>query len=154
MYKKVYVEITNNCNLSCEFCPHNKRKNEFITLDNFKTILDKLSGYTEYLYLHVLGEPLLHPDINKLIDEASNRYKINITTNGYLINRIKYNKNIRQINISLHSYNGNIDLNKYMNNILDSINELSKYTYISLRFWTKNKYSNKMLKYINDYFNC
>lgn len=153
MYKKVYVEITNNCNLSCEFCPHNKRKNEFISFESFKTILDKLNGYTEYLYLHVLGEPLLHPDINKLIDDASNRYKINITTNGYLINRIKYNKNIRQINISLHSYNGNIDLNKYMNNILDSINELSKYTYISLRFWTKNKYSNKMLKYINDYFN-
>ena len=152
MYKKVYVEITNNCNLSCEFCPHNKRKNEFITLDNFNVILDKLNGYTKYLYLHVLGEPLLHPDINELIDVASKRYKINITTNGYLINRIKYNKNIRQINISLHSYNGNIDLNKYMNNILDSINELSKYTYISLRFWTKNKYSNDMLKYINDYF--
>lgn len=152
MYKKVYVEITNNCNLSCEFCPHNKRKNEFITLDNFKIILDKLDGYTEYLYLHVLGEPLLHLDINELIDVASKRYKINITTNGYLINRIKYNKNIRQINISLHSYNGNTNLNKYMNNILDSINELSKYTYISLRFWTKNKYSNDMLKYINDYF--
>ena len=58
MYKKVYVEITNNCNLSCEFCPHNKRKNEFISFESFKTILDKLAGYTEYLYLHVLGEPL------------------------------------------------------------------------------------------------
>ena len=47
MYKKVYVEITNNCNLSCEFCPHNKRINEFISFESFKTILDKLAGYTE-----------------------------------------------------------------------------------------------------------
>ena len=49
MYKKVYIEITNNCNLSCDFCPHNKRKNEFITLDNFNLILDKLENYTKYL---------------------------------------------------------------------------------------------------------
>ena len=99
MYKKVYIEITNNCNLSCDFCPHNKRKNEFITLDNFNIILDKLENYTKYLYLHVLGEPLLHPNINEIIDVASKRYKINITTNGYLIDKIKNNKNIRQINI-------------------------------------------------------
>ena len=54
MYKKVYIEITNNCNLSCDFCPHNKRKNEFITLDNFNIILDKLENYTKYLYLHAI----------------------------------------------------------------------------------------------------
>ena len=74
------INFTGTCSYVCEDT----------TLDNFKIILDKLAGYTEYLYLHVLGEPLLHPDINKLIDEASKRYKINITTNGYLINRIKY----------------------------------------------------------------
>ena len=152
MYKKVYVEITNNCNLSCKFCPHNKRENKFITTYNFNTILDKLENHTKYLYFHVLGEPLLHPDINNLIDMASKRYKVNITTNGYLINRIKNNKNIRQVNISLHSFDGSIDIDKYMMNILDSINELSKYSYISLRFWTNNKYSDVMLNYINNYF--
>ncbi|MCI5879430.1 MAG: SPASM domain-containing protein [Bacillales bacterium] len=153
MYKKVYIEITNNCNLSCDFCPHNKRKNEFITLDNFNLILDKLENYTKYLYLHVLGEPLLYPNVNEIIDVASKRYKINITTNGYLIDKIKNNKNIRQINISLHSYSGNIPLEKYISNILASIDILSKYTYISLRFWTENKYSKDILKYINKYFN-
>ena len=152
MYKKVYVEITNNCNLSCKFCPHNKRENKFITAYNFNTILDKLENHTKYLYFHVLGEPLLHPDINNLIDMALKRYKVNITTNGYLINRIKNNKNIRQVNISLHSFDGSIDIDKYMMNILDSINELSKYSYISLRFWTNNKYSDVMLNYINNYF--
>lgn len=153
MYKKVYVEITNNCNLNCEFCPHNKRKPKFISLDEFNTILDKLEGYTKYLYFHVLGEPLLHPNINELIDIASKRYNINITTNGYLIDKIKGNHNIRQVNISLHSFNDKYSsLEDYLNKILPIIDELSSDTFISLRLWTNNKHSLEMLKIINEYF--
>ncbi|MDE6141354.1 MAG: radical SAM protein, partial [Bacilli bacterium] len=103
MFKKVYVEITNNCNLNCSFCTHNKRQNKFISLEEFKIVLDKLRNHTNYLYLHVLGEPLLHPHINELINIAAENYQINITTNGYLIDKISDNTNIRQINISLHS---------------------------------------------------
>ena len=55
MFKKVYVEITNNCNLNCEFCIGNKRKKKFIELDEFNTILEKLKGYTKYLYFHIMG---------------------------------------------------------------------------------------------------
>ena len=76
MFKKVYVEITNNCNLDCSFCIKNKRDKKFISLDEFKILLNKLDGYTKYLYFHVMGEPLLHPDINKLIELASKRYFI------------------------------------------------------------------------------
>ena len=102
-YKKVYIEITNNCNLNCSFCIHNKRTPKFMSMDEFKIILSKLKGYTKYLYFHILGEPLLHPYINEFINEASKDFYVNITTNGYLIKNIKDNKNIRQINISLHS---------------------------------------------------
>ena len=45
MYKKVYVEITNNCNLNCSFCPHNKREQKFITMDEFKKVLSKLKDH-------------------------------------------------------------------------------------------------------------
>lgn len=148
-YKKIYVEITNNCNLSCDFCTHNKRKERFIKESEFEKVLEKIKNYTDYIYLHVLGEPLLHPDINKLIDLASNNFKINITTNGYLINRIKDNKNIRQINISLHSFNtGSLD--DYMNNIFDSIDILKEHTYISLRVWVKNNHIKDIIKSINE----
>ena len=99
-FKKIYVEITNACNLNCDFCIKNKRHSKFISIDEFKLLLDKIKDYTNYLYFHVLGEPLLHPKINELIDIASDNFKINITTNGYLIDRIKDNKNIRQLNIS------------------------------------------------------
>lgn len=149
-FKKVYLEITNGCNLNCDFCIKNSRKTEYISIDNFKLILDKLKDYTDYLYFHVLGEPLLHPKINELIDIASPNFKINITTNGYLINNIKTN-NIRQINISLHSFNDRykINLTEYLDNIFNKIDSL-KDTYISLRLWVKNKYNKDTINYINN----
>lgn len=36
MYKKIYVEITNACNLSCDFCIKNQRKLKFMSEDEFK----------------------------------------------------------------------------------------------------------------------
>jgi len=153
-FKKIYIEITNSCNLNCDFCIKNNRKIKFITEDEFKIILEKIKDYTDYLYFHVLGEPLLHPNINELIDIASTNFKVNITTNGYLIDRIKENKNIRQLNISLHSFNENnkISLNEYLDNIFTTIDALSN-TYISLRLWVKNKYNNQIIDYINKKYN-
>lgn len=151
MYKKIYLEITNNCNLNCSFCPHNKRTNKFMSMEEFKSVLSKIEGHTNYLYFHVLGEPLLHPSINEFIDYASSNFKINITTNGYLIKRIEDNKNIRQLNISLQSYTDNlkISLNEYLDNIFSSIEKLKKYTYISLRLWVKNNYTKEILEYLS-----
>lgn len=156
MYKNVYVEITNNCNLNCDFCIKNKRNNKFMTEEEFKIILNKLKGITNYLYFHVLGEPLLHPSINKFIDLASIDYKINITTNGYLINRIKDNKNINMLNISLHSYDSkyNISLEKYLTNIFNTTNELIKTgTKVNLRLWVNNKENDNIINLINKYYN-
>ena len=38
-FKKIYLEITNICNLKCSFCPSNRRKKEEMSLDTFKEIL-------------------------------------------------------------------------------------------------------------------
>lgn len=156
MYKNVYVEITNTCNLSCDFCIKNKRNNKFMSINEFEIILKKLKGLTNYLYLHVLGEPLLHPNINELINLAvTYNYKINITTNGYLIDKIIDNKNINMINISLHSYNEkyNIPLYVYLNNIFKVVDKLIKNnTLVNLRLWVNNKYNNEIIKQINEYY--
>lgn len=155
MYKKIYVEITNNCNLNCNFCIKNSRKIEYLDIDKFKKLLSKIENYTDYLYFHVLGEPLMHPKINELIDIASDKFKVNITTNGYLINKIINNKNIRQINISLHSYDEKygISLEEYLNNIFKTVDVLKENTYISYRFWTDNKNSEIILNKINEKYN-
>lgn len=147
-FKKIYIEITNTCNLNCEFCIKNSRKNKFMTFEEFKTILKKIKPHTNYIYMHILGEPLMHPEINKYIEYAKKEgFNINITTNGYLIQKL--NQDVRQINISLHSYNGKIELKKYLENIFDNI-EKYKNTYISLRIWVKNKYYNDIIKYIKN----
>ena len=155
MFKKIYVEITNNCNLNCSFCIGNTRRKEYLKIDRFKDLLNRLEGYTEYLYFHLMGEPLIHPQINELIDYASTKFKINITTNGYYIDRIKDNKNIRQINISLHSFDDTKikTLDDYLNNIFDSVEELSKNTYISYRMWTNNKYKDEIIKRVEEHYN-
>ena len=156
MYKKVYIEITNTCNLSCDFCIKNKRNNKFMSINEFEIILKKLKGLTNYLYFHILGEPLLHPKINELIDLATSYgYKINITTNGYLIDKIIDNKNINMINISLHSYNEkyNIPLDSYLSNIFKVVDNLiNNNTLVNLRLWVNNKYNNDIIKQINEYY--
>lgn len=155
-FKKIYIETTNLCNLNCDFCIKNRRKKEIMTIQNFKIILSKIKNYTNYIYLHILGEPLLNPKLNEFILLASNEgFNINITTNGYLIDKIKDNKNIRQVNISLHSFDVkyNVELKKYLNNIFDSVEKLIKNdTYVSLRLWVKNKYSGDIINEVNNYY--
>lgn len=155
MYKKIYLEITNNCNLNCSFCIKNNRIKKFMSIEEYQNILDKIKDYTKYLYFHVSGEPLLHPNINEFINIGSQDFFINITTNGYLINRIKDNHNIRQINISLHSYNAkyNISLEEYINNITSVMDNLHNDTYFSLRFWVDNEYTKEIIKLLERKYN-
>ena len=155
-FKKIYIEITNACNLSCPFCIKNKRKIKYITLDEYKYIIDKIKKYTKEIYLHILGEPLLHPDIIEFIEYAnSQNLLVNITTNGYLINNLKNNSNIHRLNISLHSYNEiyKLNLNTYLDNIFNTIDKIKNKTFISLRLWVGNKNTEYILKYINQRYN-
>ncbi len=151
-FKKIYIEITNRCNLKCDFCILNKRKIKDITLNDFKTILDKINGYTKEIYLHVLGEPLVHPDINKFISIAKQKnFEVNITTNGYLIDRLK--EKPKRINISLHSYNNKygISLDEYLDKIFNYIDMNRNNTYFSLRLWANKNMD--IISYINKRYN-
>lgn len=137
-FKKIYIEITNGCNLNCSFCIGNKRSVKFMSFSEFAFILDKIKGYTKYLYFHILGEPLLHPDIIKFINYANDcGFFVNITTNGYLINRLKGVSSIRQLNVSVHSFDlkYGVSLDHYLSDIFDVIDSFSD-TYVSLRLWT------------------
>jgi len=154
MYKKIYIEITNRCNLNCDFCIKNSREVKYMSIDEFKLTLSKIKAHTKYLYFHVLGEPLLHPQINEFIEIAHEDFFINITTNGYLISNLS-NSNIRQINISLHSFDSkyNISIEEYLNNIFSYIDKYKNKTIISLRFWINNHQNLEMLNLINNKFN-
>jgi len=98
--------------MNCSFCPSTKREKEFMSVENFEHILKKVKLYTDYIYLHIKGEPLMHPDIECILNLCSKyNLMVNITTNGTLIykcEKILLKSNIRQINISLHSNNSNL----------------------------------------------
>ena len=84
--KKAYLEITNVCNLRCDFCPGTRREPGFLPLEDFQTLAAKLRPHTEYLYLHLMGEPLLHPQLEEILDRAEGLgFKVMVTTNGTLL---------------------------------------------------------------------
>lgn len=72
MFSRMYLEITTCCNLSCSFCPGTKRPAAFLSPENFHTLAAKLRPYGEHLYLHVMGEPLLHPQLPRCWRFAGN----------------------------------------------------------------------------------
>lgn len=139
-FKKVYIEITNCCNLKCKFCPETSRKKEFMDVAKFEEIIKKVHKYTDLVCLHVKGEPLLHnnlEDILKILEKYN--LKANITTNGTLIKEkleiIKKSEAVRQINFSLHSANQNEEFgNHYLNNIFECVEKLNNII-VSYRLW-------------------
>lgn len=140
-FKKTYIEITNICNKNCSFCSVDKRNKKEMTIEEFEHILKEIKPYTNYIYLHVKGEPLLHSNFSKIISIAEQySFNVNITTNGTLLVKQKdilKNKCIRQINISLHSFEKKEEPN-YFSNIFEVTKELlnnnSKLS-IVYRFW-------------------
>lgn len=150
-FKKIYVEITNICNLNCPFCSIDNKVKKEMSLEEFERVLNQINDYTDYLYLHVKGEPLIHShfeDVLKLCKKYNKQ--VNITTNGTLLEK-RLNSlidNVRQVNISLHSL---IDDNKLFN-ILKCGDVLSKNNIqVVYRFWINKKDKNidKIFKYYN-----
>ncbi len=107
-FSRIYLEITNVCNLSCSFCLGNHRPPRFMSVAEFQRVLPQLSPYTDYLCLHVLGEPLLHPQLAAMLEAAhQGGFRVNLTTNGTLLTKVQdvllHAPALRKVSISLHS---------------------------------------------------
>ena len=144
MYSRVYVEITNICNRSCSFCPGTKRALRKMNIDEFSLITDKLRGITEYLYLHVMGEPTTHKDLPDFIGLASEKgFKCAITTNGTLLDKRRrelLESPIYKINISVHSFESGTreEYLSYLNTCFDFADEASRKGILTvLRLWNR-----------------
>ncbi|GAA0352739.1 radical SAM/SPASM domain-containing protein [Bacillus horti] len=154
-FKKFYVEITSVCNLACSFCPPTQRAAGFIKVEDFEKRLDEIKPFTDYIYFHLKGEPLMHPKLDQLLDlSAEKGFKVNLTTNGTLLNKAKHrlvNKPaLRQMNISLHSFDGHpgsTDKEQYVTDVLSFLKEMNATSQVifSLRLWnlTQDNMTNK-----------
>ena len=86
MFSRIYLEITNCCNLSCAFCPGTRRARRMLPAEEFRLLAGKLRPWTDYLYLHVLGEPLLHPQLAEILASAGELgFRVCLVTNGTLL---------------------------------------------------------------------
>ena len=145
MLKKAYVEITNRCNLACSFCPKTKRATRTMSAQEFDLVLSRLEGYVQYVYLHVMGEPLLHPELPALFALAKARgMKLCITTNGTLLSRradeLLAAESLHKISVSLHSFEGNDGADEqdlsYLSQVWDfSEKAAAKGVIVALRLW-------------------
>ena len=111
-FRKIYVEISNLCNLSCAFCPGTKRKPGRMQPADFAALLPKLRPYTDFLYFHIMGEPLCHPDLAEFLEMAGQQgFRVILTTNGTLLARqqemLLSAPALHKINISLHAFEAN-----------------------------------------------
>lgn len=144
MYNKVYIEITNICNMSCSFCHGHSRAPRRMSEEEFEFILGKLTPHTKYIYYHLMGEPLTHPllpDFIKLAGEYG--YKSIITTNGTLLNKRKdelLSAGVHKVNISLHSFEDGDDDSyiSYVSSLADFAKAAADAgTIVVFRLWNK-----------------
>lgn len=162
-FKRVYIEITNICNKNCSFCSKSSKQKKYMSLDEFEHILKEIKPFTNYIYLHVKGEPLIHPNFNEILKLCSKyNINVNITTNGTLLQKrtqeIINNPCIRQLNISLHSFEQE-NSDQYLNSVLNSITDIQKKRdlIVVYRFWALqnlklNKSNMSLLNKINEYY--
>ena len=112
MLKKAYLEISNLCNLHCSFCPGTRREGRMLSEEEFRLLAGKLRGHTEYLYFHLMGEPLLHPRLRELLQIAQDLgFRVMITTNGTLLRErgelLLASDAMHKVNLSLQSFEAN-----------------------------------------------
>ena len=144
MFSRVYVEITNICNMNCSFCHGHSRKSTRMNENEFKHILEQLKGQTEYIYYHLMGEPLTHPELPTFLCMAKERgFKSVITTNGTLLNRRGdeiITAGVHKVSVSLHSFEGKntADHERYLSEVAQFADVAAKSgVIVVLRLWNK-----------------
>lgn len=111
-FRKIYLEISNICNLRCAFCPGTVRKPGVMTEENFRILLPKLRPWSDYLYFHLMGEPLCHPELGRFLQLAGDAgFNVILTTNGTLLKKhqelLLSAPALHKVNVSLHAFEAN-----------------------------------------------
>ncbi|MBQ3192155.1 MAG: SPASM domain-containing protein [Oscillospiraceae bacterium] len=111
-FRKIYLEISNVCNLHCSFCPGTMRPQRVMTETEFSYLLPKLRPWSDYLYFHLMGEPLCHPHLERFLALAADAgFRVILTTNGTLLSKqqdvLRKAAALHKINISLHAFEAN-----------------------------------------------
>lgn len=144
MYARVYVEITNICNMRCSFCHGHGREERRMSEAEFCRVLDQLEGVTDHLYYHLMGEPLTHPELPRLLRLAAERgFRSVITTNGMLLparGAELIEAHPHKVSVSLHSFEEGSaeEFLRYMEGVMGFADAASRAGIIVvLRLWNR-----------------
>lgn len=86
------IELTNHCNSDCIMCPRQKmsRKKGFMEFNLFKKIVDEAKDFVELAILHLAGEPLLHPELMRMIHYCGKiGLRTMFSTNAILLDELR-----------------------------------------------------------------
>lgn len=151
---KVYLDITNKCNLKCKFCFHDVRKDNPFSKEQLYHIIDMIVDANILEVAFIGGEPLMYDYFSDLVIYAKSKgLRLSVFTNG---TRIKENIKILKkyvgssISISLHAPNDELqDLisgGRYTySTIIENLQYLNKHGIIPEIAFTPCKYNVNLL---------
>ena len=162
-FAKVYVEISNLCNLSCAFCPGTKREKRAMTEEEFSGLLPKLRPYTDFLYFHLMGEPLCHPKLGKFLELAHEAgFRVILTTNGTMLEKqqelLLRSPGLHKVNISLHAFEANdltVPFDEYLRRCFEFGKAAEGKVLVSYRLWNNggaDQLNEQILSTLSRYF--
>ena len=138
-FKTAYIELTNVCNKHCPFCKGTTRPPEFMDPVLFAKAARESAPLAEKACLHILGEALLHPELQTIV-ETANRVSLPLvlTTNGTLFSspnaELLLTHPFRQLNISLHSGVSEKELEEILS-FTNKIRTCNPEMFLNLRLW-------------------
>lgn len=166
---RAYVEVTNICGLSCSFCPPKAQQTVTMPLSLFESIVTELKNYTDEIALHVMGDPMVLSNLREYLDIADRAgHKVMITTSGFYLDAQRrealFHPAVRQINISLNSFNKNSvsrTFEAYLSDILllcDAKLARQEDFFINLRLWnldeahSEKEFNEKLFTLLENHF--
>lgn len=149
--ERIYVEIGNICNLKCSFCPSTTREPRQMNTEEFRRVSAQARQHTKYVYLHVMGEPLLHPHLKEFLEILhGDGLHACITTNGTLLSRrgdvLLSCENLHKVSISLHApeANAGIPIEEYLQSCIFFARQAAERgIYVVFRLWNLDSEAGK-----------
>ena len=146
---RVYIEIGNICNLACSFCPPIAREKRQMNAEEFRRVMAECAPVASEIYFHLMGEPLLHPELDTFLGIAEEYgIPVCITCNGTLLSKkgsilLSHAKIIKKVSISLQSYEANKEkqsLCSYIGECVDFAKKASEVGIYSIyRLWNLSR---------------
>ncbi|MCL2621865.1 MAG: radical SAM protein [Firmicutes bacterium] len=165
-FKKIYIEITNQCNFNCNFCPRTTREAKEMSVIDFKNIAEQVKEFTDVVCLHVVGEPTLHTRFGEILSICQQvGLGVELVTNGSVILDKEFRKDLRN---SLRNYTINdaaaldkicFSLNAYDDLTNQQIEDFCLFAIsasivnktVEFRFFEKNSLYKKMKAWFEQY---